>query len=208
LTIAGCHESRSSGALVIKDAAGDGPLATDATGALDVSLDSSPPRVGCERSYPVCNANTATYACGLSDYPPDTECVSNDQEPSGEVTRCCKLKASISTCIADPEVTCAGDDIGYSCSGWDTPAQSDDLICDERGPGQSGRSGFCCRLFRSTSCTLTPPGGGCVGGMYVFTCDIHSSPDQDDKRLDCHPRDNMLGYERVYCCNAHKPLSL
>jgi hypothetical protein len=207
----GCHDAtRTRPGLVPADAAIDrameGPPSVDTPPAYDAATDTAPHPDTCERAYPVCGASSATYACGSAAYPPEMDCLPDATERAGVTTRCCRFTADNTTCALDPDVVC-GDDLSYSCGGWDTPAQYDDLICDDLGSTPSGRTGFCCRRYVSDGCQLlTLP--GCPGDQYFIRCDPSVYPEQLDRRVYCPWPSTKTDHTWDYCCDAHKPPDL
>src|SRR5271167_3758029 len=82
--------------------------------------------------------------------------------------------AAGSTCAPDDVVTmkCTGGN-GYSCTGSDTPDETDPtLICSVGEPLSGDETGYCCvTAFASTvTCAPDPTVAGCVSPSIGFSC--------------------------------------
>lgn len=150
-----------------------------------------------------CGPNAAEFMCGSEAMPSGVDCPSIQTLRSGERTLCCQLGPERSTCAPDARVSCPENASGYTCTGWDTPAQADNLICNEVS-GEDGSRGYCCRRYVSTACRFLMLGHNCVN-EYAFLCDAFARPEQSDPELWCDGQDTD-GSGTYFCCAAHRPV--
>jgi hypothetical protein len=111
--------------------------------------------------------------------------------------------APTSSCEPDSVVTseCAGG-TGYSCTGTDTPDETDStLVCSQGETLTADEIGYCCvSAFASTStCGEDPSVSGCEPPSIGFSCSGSDSPDQADATLTCSPG-VPSGTATLYCC--------
>ena len=155
------------------------------------------------RSSPsaICTASTTGFTCPRSTNPTETSIcpISNLTTNPNEFLLCCALKPESSSCSQDSTVTCAGNSVGYSCTGADTPAQSNSVICSAETE-QGGKKAFCCRGFQSTSCKIDITISGC-SQQYPFRCTGTQTPSDVDSGLQCAKGAQFGGSDSVgFCC--------
>jgi hypothetical protein len=111
----------------------------------------APPPPGCAQDSSVggCRGPSTGFLCGNGESPDqsDSSLVCSDGTPSsdGFVLYCC-IQFTSSTCAADPSVQgCRGVSFGFSCTGSDTPDESDSsLNCSPATQGDNGALLYCC----------------------------------------------------------------
>lgn len=110
-----------------------------------------PPPTGCQQDGAVqgCTGGAFGYSCDNGESPdqtdPNLDCSVGIVDSSGLTDYCC-IDFSSSTCAPDPTVGgCVGSSFGFSCTGSDTPDETDgSLTCSEGVPGNAGSTLFCC----------------------------------------------------------------
>ncbi len=109
-----------------------------------------------------------------------------------------------STCAPDSTVVgCSSPSTGYSCTGSDTPADSDaTLECSVGEAGNAGSTVYCCLsgTFSSSSCAPDSTVAGCQGGSFGFSCLASDSPDDTDSTLVCSTGVAGNAGATLYCC--------
>jgi hypothetical protein len=118
---------------------------------------------------------------------------SSPPPPGGGVT---------SSCAQDDTVACAGG-TGYSCTGSDSPDDSDStLICSSPVDGNAGSELYCCAdAFPSTSsCAEDPTVTGCPPPSIGFSCTSTDTPMDADPSLTCGPPADGNAGSTLYCC--------
>jgi hypothetical protein len=113
--------------------------------------------------------------------------------------------SSGSTCAMDDTVTgCSSPSTGYSCTGSDTPDQSDSsLVCSYGVQGNAGSTLFCCLAPASASNSCAPDSTvtGCSGASYGFSCSNASDNPMDEySNLTCSTPVPGNAGSSLYCC--------
>ncbi len=154
----------------------------------------------------VCTDGSVGYSCPGADTPDETDssltCGAGVE--SGGLTDYCCIDVSFasSTCAADSSVQgCSGSSFGFSCTGTDTPDQTDSsLTCSTATPGNNGESLYCCIGFTSSTCSADSSVQGCTGSSFGFSCTGTDTPDQADSSLTCSTATAGDNGESLYCC--------
>ncbi|HEY4016409.1 MAG TPA: hypothetical protein VGM06_23905 [Polyangiaceae bacterium] len=109
-----------------------------------------------------------------------------------------------SSCAADDTVAgCGSPSTGYSCTGADTPADSDPtLACSVGEAGNAGSTIYCCLSGSFTASTCGPDDtvAGCAPGSFGFSCAASDTPDQTDSTLVCSVGVAGNAGSTLYCC--------
>lgn len=110
--------------------------------------------------------------------------------------------SSSSTCAADSTVTCTQGS-GWSCTGKDSPADNNPLVCSTATVSASGdKVDFCCVASSGVTsgcmemATIT---ANCAQGATGFQCAGSQTPDQTDTSLLCSTG-TTDGSNLDYCC--------
>lgn len=108
------------------------------------------------------------------------------------------------TCGPDSTVACPGA-TGYSCTGGDSPDQSDPgLICSQGKNGNAGSTIYCCAAaFSGTnSCGEDSTVSGCEPPSIGFSCTGSDAPDdpEGDPTLNCSAGVPGNNNSTLYCC--------
>lgn len=107
------------------------------------------------------------------------------------------------TCDPDPTVQgCPANADGFSCTGGDTPEQSDSsLYCSDGVPGNAGSRLYCCVTFSvHVTCAPDPTVQGCIPSSIGFSCTGGDTPDQGDPSLVCSQGVPGNAGSLLYCC--------
>jgi hypothetical protein len=115
------------------------------------------------------------------------------------------------TCSPDSTVaSCVGGASGYSCSGTDTPDQSDaSLICSAGVVGTGATEGdldYCCIQYASavtTTCVADSNVMGCMGASIGFSCAGGDTPELGYPDFTCSvgvPGTGATAADTIYCC--------
>jgi len=134
-----------------------------------------------------CGPSAVEFTCEGEAMPSGVDCPHSETLGSGERVLCCQLGPERSTCAPDAHISCPESASGYACTGRDTPAQADSLICNEAS-WEEGRLGYCCRRYGSADCRFLVFGHNCVS-KYAFVCDAFARPEQSDPELWCDDQD-------------------
>ncbi len=110
-----------------------------------------PAATGCSADDSVqgCTDGAFGYSCDNADTPdqtnPNLDCSVGIVDSSGLTDYCC-IDFSSSTCAPDPTVSgCVGTSFGFSCTGSDSPDETDSsLVCSQGEPGNAGSTLYCC----------------------------------------------------------------
>lgn len=143
------------------------------------------------------------WSCTGSDTPEDNADVvcSTGTEDSGKTDYCCVTGSGVtSTCSIDSSVTCQ-EGTGFSCTGSDSPDQSDSsLVCSE--PSSDGsNTDYCCTPYSSGgTCMQDSTVTGCTSGSYGFSCTGSDSPSSTDSSLTCSTPTTDPNGGMDYCC--------
>ena len=96
---------------------------------------------------------------------------------------------TVATCSRDSSVVgCVGAAAGYSCSGTESPDETDDSPHLQRGDGSNaGLTLYCCveTTTVTTGCTADSSIVGCTGASIGFSCTGSAEPGQGDSSLVC-----------------------
>jgi hypothetical protein len=156
-----------------------------------------------------CTGNTVEYLCTGSATLMMNGCSGGITEPNG-IGFCCSLPQAMSTCKADPAVSCAAAATGYSCTGSDSPAQSSSTLLCAAAMAGAGGTGYCCMPYASSTCQLTTILSSC-GGKYGFACSGSEDPAQS-QNVDggllvtrCDTGSTGLNNTTDYCCDISAP---
>lgn len=99
---------------------------------------------------------------------------------------------------------CNSPSTGYSCTGSDTPDESDpSLACSFGEAGNAGSTVYCCLTadtFSSSTCAPDSTVAGCQPGSYGFSCVGSDTPDQTDGTLTCSTGVAGNAGSTLYCC--------
>jgi hypothetical protein len=148
-----------------------------------------------------CGANRAGYRCLGVDSPEDFDSALSCPVVFTAGSACCTLGPEASTCQSDATVTCTGDASGYSCSGPDTPAQANTVVC-EPGKARGSVTTYCCGAYAASACTHSTTITGCPD--YAFSCTGAAKPWETDSRLRCEPGSESIG-STLFCCSVRDP---
>lgn len=188
--------SQDGGSTSINDSGvggADGAYSGDATLASACRLDPNA----------VCNASTIGFVCPRSISPEASQtssCPLIGNITPTEITACCVLSASASTCTSTGQGSCSGTETGYSCRGSDTPAQANSNFVCRKGPSTGGASTYCCSEYHGTSCQLYPSLSGC-GTLYPLRCAGATPPSSADSMLVCDKGTSSVNDTWLYCCS-------
>ncbi len=161
---------------------------------------------GCQQDPSVagCVDGSVGYSCDAGTTPDSSSLSCSDPVASGSQDTFCCIDFTSSSCQADPSVTgCQGDAYGFSCTGSDTPDQSDSsLVCSYGEPGAGGDTIYCCVGFSSTSCMEDPTVTGCEGGSFGFSCTGTDTPSDANAALVCSQPIQGANGDLLYCCTG------
>jgi hypothetical protein len=120
----------------------------------------------------------------------------------------CSVSASAgpdtgSSCAEDSTVTgCSGGSMGFSCTGNDTPDDSDpSLTCSVGIEGNAGSTLYCCITgFTSSTCAVDPTVTGCDAPSIGFSCAGTDTPTDADPSLNCSVGIPGNANSTLFCC--------
>jgi hypothetical protein len=118
--------------------------------------------------------------------------------PTAGVPATCQQDQSVVGCIAGAK--------GYSCSGTDSPDESNSaLSCSEGTPSSGGPSLYCCVDTSSVpGCAADSSVVGCTGASIGFSCTGSLEPQQSDSSLVCSSG-TPSGSATLFCCATYTP---
>jgi hypothetical protein len=148
-----------------------------------------------------CGANRAGYLCLGVDSPESLDASLSCPSVFTGGSACCTLGSGASTCQSDATVTCTGGTSGFSCSGVDTPAQTNTMVC-EPGKARGSATTYCCGAYASPNCTHSTTVTGCPD--YAFSCTGAAKPWDTDARLRCGQGSESIG-ATLFCCSVRDP---
>jgi hypothetical protein len=148
-----------------------------------------------------CGANRAGYLCLGADSPTSLDPAISCPSVFTGGSACCTLGPGASTCQADAAVACTGSTSGYSCSGADTPAQANPVLCEPGKPHGSATT-YCCGAYTAPSCMHSTTVTGCTD--YAFSCTGTAKPWDADSRLRCGQGTDSIG-TTLFCCSVRDP---
>jgi hypothetical protein len=109
-------------------------------------------------------------------------------------------------CSIDGAVAgCAANASGYSCSGGQTPEQTNaSLLCSTGTTGTGGATLYCCvtGAFTSNTCGADASVRGCIDSSIGFSCTSDNRPEQTDSSLVCSTGTPDPSGATLYCCNT------
>jgi hypothetical protein len=114
-----------------------------------------------------------------------------------------------STCSADSTVVgCVGGAQGYSCSGLDSPDQSNTALNCSPGTLTAGDTLYCCidDSAVSSACSVDSSVVGCTGASLGFSCSS-GRPDTNDTSLVCSSGTPIATGGDAFCCVSYVPSS-
>lgn len=115
---------------------------------------------------------------------------------------------TVATCSRDSTVVgCVGAAAGYSCSGTESPDETDDsLTCSVGTDNNAGLTLYCCveTTTVTTGCTADSSIVGCTGASIGFSCAGSAEPGQGDSSLVCSAG-TPGGSATLYCCASYTP---
>ena len=124
---------------------------------------------------------------------------------AGSTLFCC-ASASSGTCGPDPTVaTCPAGSSGYSCTGSDTPPQTDStLSCGMGSAGNAGSTIYCCTSGGSDggTCSVDPNAANCTSGSTPYSCSGSATPLQGNPTALCSPGAPVDGGLTLFCCTG------
>lgn len=109
------------------------------------------------------------------------------------------------TCGQDSTIVgCVGASVGYSCSGTDSPDESDTALSCSVGTASNGETIYCCvdTSAVATGCSADRSIVGCTGASIGFTCSGSADPAQGNPSLVCSTG-TASGGSTLYCCASY-----
>jgi hypothetical protein len=169
-----------------------------------VSSTPPPPAETCSTDNAVVCSDGDGYSCTGGGSPTATDstlnCSDGVPESNGNTGYCCNPTSVASVCSADSTVSCPGS-TGYSCTGVDSPDESDPtLSCGDGVSGGNSETDYCCATTTTSSCAPDSSVVGCTGGSFGFSCTSTDTPSDGDSSLDCS--DPIAGSNggSLFCC--------
>jgi hypothetical protein len=98
---------------------------------------------------------------------------------------------------------CPANADGFSCTGGDTPEQSNSsLYCSDGVQGNAGSLLYCCVTFsvQQITCAPDPTVQGCISSSIGFSCTGGDTPEQGDPSLVCSQGVPGNAGSLLYCC--------
>jgi hypothetical protein len=157
-----------------------------------------------------CVQGSSGYSCTGAATPeqssPSLNC-STGVANAGSTLYCCIVGTGTS-CAPDTTVAnCAGGSQGYSCTGSDTPPESDSaLSCGAGIPGNAGSTLYCCTTGGADGggiCTPDTTVANCMGPSIGYSCTGANSPPQSNSSLNCGPGAPGDAGSTLYCCTSN-----
>lgn len=150
-----------------------------------------------------CTGGSTGYSCDGSETPEQVDstltCGAGVTGVNGEIDYCCTT-GSIGTCAADSTVSgCDAASAGYSCTGTDSPSDSDPSLSCSAGTLDGTDTLYCCSSTGSGTCAEDPTVAGCTGGSIGYSCLGTDTPEESNPSLTCGAGVADNG-ETLYCC--------
>jgi hypothetical protein len=158
-----------------------------------------------------CTGDSVGYSCDNTATPQQNDstlnCGAGVTEPDGDTGFCCGTAATGGgTCTADSTIACTDGSSGYSCTGAETPTDSDPTqSCGAGVSDNNGNTNFCCITTTTSSCTADDTVAGCGGGSYGFSCTSTDAPSDGDPTLTCSDSTSGPNGSSLYCCIGFTP---
>ncbi len=110
------------------------------------------------------------------------------------------------TCMSDSSVVGCVGAAGYSCTGADSPDQSDTSLSCSSGTPSGGETLYCCIDATSVAsgCSVDANVVGCAGGSIGFSCTGSAEPQQGNTSLVCSSG-TPSGGANLFCCANYAP---
>ncbi|MBI5537490.1 MAG: hypothetical protein HY898_32505 [Deltaproteobacteria bacterium] len=157
-----------------------------------------------------CASGSIGYACTGAYAPPtyntSLSCGAGTPQADGVTEYCCTTPTT-TTCAVNSTVGCTSGAAGYSCTGSDTPQQSDtSLTCSAGVAGTAGATNYCCT--GGTPC-MTDSAVDCTGvvsaGVSGYSC-TSGAPESANPALSCVQ--SPSGKTTQFCCSQNGICSL
>jgi hypothetical protein len=166
-----------------------------------------------DSTIPGCVQGSSGYSCTGAFTPEETFssliCSQGVAGNAGSMLYCC-IAAGVTATTCAPDITvsnCASTSQGYSCTGSDTPPQSDPtLSCGTGSPGNAGSTLYCCTTGGADgggSCALDTTVASCVGPSVGYSCSGSATPPQSNSSLSCGPGAPGDAGSMLYCCTSN-----
>ena len=157
----------------------------------------------------VCTGNSVGYSCQGDATPRQDNsalnCGAGVTEADGESGFCCDTQAG-TACTIDTTVGCTDGSTGYSCTGAETPTDSDPAqSCGAGVSDNNGNSLYCCITTATSSCAPDSTVAGCSGGSFGFSCSSTDTPTDGNPALTCSDATTGPDGASLYCCVGFTP---
>jgi hypothetical protein len=153
----------------------------------------------------VCSSGTGSgYSCTGVVTPTNgtLTCGNPVPESNGDSGYCCIGVSTTGVCNADASVVCSsGTGTGYSCTGSETPQQTNSTLDCGTGVAESdGDTGYCCTTGSATTDTCAVDTTVACDGSTGYSCTGTTPPDATDTTLDCGAGVSGANGTLAYCC--------
>jgi hypothetical protein len=141
------------------------------------------------------------WSCTGSDSPEESNPLvcSVGTAATGKTEYCCVTWTTVSTCMEDAMVTGCQEGTGFSCTGSDTPDQSDTSLVCSSGTADTGKTDYCCVPYDQSTC-MQDTTVMCTSGSIGFSCTGSDTPSQGDSSLTSCSTPTMSNGMSLYCC--------
>jgi hypothetical protein len=157
-----------------------------------------------------CASGSSGYSCtgaySPASYNATLTCGAGAPQTDGVTEYCCTASTT-TTCAVSSTVGCTSGAAGYSCTGSDTPQQSDSaLTCSAGVAGTAGATSYCCTGGTACAQDVAVNCTGVVSaGVLGYTC-ASGDPETSNSTLSCVQ--SPSGKTTQFCCSPSGICSL
>jgi hypothetical protein len=164
---------------------------------------SDSPASSCSQNSAVTCQQGTGWTCTSSDTPDESNplvCSTGTVDGSSTDYCCVPDTGVTSTCSVDSTVTGCQEGTGFSCTGSDTPDQSDTSLVCSTGTADTGKTDYCCIPYTQSSTTCMQDNTVMCDAGFGFSCAGTDSPTSIDSTLNCSTPTVVDGGPTLYCC--------
>lgn len=143
----------------------------------------------------------AGWSCTGSDSPEQSNPLvcSVGMSDGGKTDYCCVAWNGASTCAVDTSVSGCQEGTGFSCTGNDTPDQSDSSLVCSAPTANGNKQEYCCIPYDQSAC-MQDTTVMCMSGSIGFSCTGGATPQQSDSSLTTCSTPTVANGSSLYCC--------
>jgi hypothetical protein len=175
---------------------------TNNSGGSDAGTDSGASTCAVDTTV-TCQQGTGWSCTSTTETPDDSNPLvcSTGTADTGKIDYCCVTNSGVSsTCSQDSTVAGCQEGTGFSCTGTDTPDQSDTSLVCSTGTPDTGKTDYCCIPYTQSSTTCQQDNTVMCDAGFGFTCMGTDDPTSIDSTLNCSTPTALDGGAMQFCC--------